>query len=75
MFDRNDLAKRLRGLCQPGLGDQLFELGHADLPKAHQHCGVAVEMRGGEVHPGLVGDERELDALIGDPGTEDVPVG
>src|SRR2546429_8752537 len=54
---------------------EFVELGLADLGEAHQHRRVAVEMRGGEVHAGIVGDEREFHALIGHPGTEDVPVG
>src|SRR5882757_6860015 len=62
----------LRRLHRPRVGDQFRQLGHANLGQPHQHRRVAVEVRRGEVHARLVGDQRELDALVGHPRADDV---
>jgi uncharacterized membrane protein YgaE (UPF0421/DUF939 family) len=60
---------------QPGLGDQLLEVADLDRGQFDQHRRITIEMRGGEIDPRLVGDQRELDALIGHPDTHDVALG
>ena len=42
-------------------------LGHADLGQSHQHRRMTIKMRGREVDARVVGDECELDALVGHP--------
>src|SRR5271169_167722 len=69
------LDQLLRRLRQPGFGDQLFEVADRDLGQIDQHRRIAVEMWGGEIHPRLVADQRELHAFVGDPDTEDVAFG
>ena len=60
------------GLSQPGVDDQLPQSQIVDLGELDQHGRIAVEMRGSEVQLGLVGDQRELDALVGHPDPENV---
>src|ERR1700722_8789464 len=45
-----------------------------DRRELHQNSRIAVEMRGGEVQLGLIGDQRELDALVGHSDAENVAV-
>ena len=49
--------------------------GTAIVGQPDQDHRVAVEVRRGEVHVGLIGDERELHPFIRDARTEDVAVG
>src|SRR3990170_2336532 len=44
------LGQPLRRAVEPGLDQQLLELGDRDPLQSHENRGVAVEMRRGEVH-------------------------
>src|SRR6478752_7058700 len=54
------IGEFLRRAGDPGVHDQLGELSGLDSVEAHQHGPVAVEMRGGEVDSGIVGDQCRL---------------
>ena len=60
---------------EPGLGDQFLEVGDGDAVEAGENRGVAVEVRGGEVEVGLVGQQGVLGEQVLDPGAEDRAVG
>src|SRR6266496_2717382 len=63
------------GTDQPSLDKKLGEVGQLDVVEPDEHRRKAVEVRGGEVHVGIVRDQGLLGPHIGNVRTENRTVG
>ncbi len=68
-------CQALRRSRQPCFYDQLPQFVERDALQTHKHGGVAVEMWGGEVDVGRVGDQSVFGLEVLDPGPEDRTLG
>ncbi len=66
------LGQPLGSSRQPRLDHQLFEFADIDLGQAHEDRRIPIEVGGGEVDGGIVGEQRLLRAEVLDSGSEDV---